>query len=186
MQSDRDLIEAYQRGDETAFRAFYERHRGPLFVYALSIVRSRDAAEEVLQESFFAFVRRLFDEDGFTAGTSDFRPYLFRSVRNAAIDRGRRLERGSRALARRGADPMFRRGDAGDPANLDGEFFEKLLDRLPPEQREVVILRALGDLEYREIAGLTECSENTVASRYRYGVQKLRAALEPAEGGAYG
>lgn len=178
MRSDRELIALYKAGDEDAFREFYVRHRKPLFVYLLSLVRDRETAEELLQETFFAFLRHL---DGLN-GSADLRPYLVRTARNRAIDLLRRARRGEEALHARAEHPLFKRRPADGVAGAEGaEEVEALLQRLPPEQKEAIVLRVLLGMTYREIALLSGCPEASVASRYRYGMEKLRAAL--ARGG---
>ncbi|MGQ9592113.1 MAG: RNA polymerase sigma factor [Planctomycetota bacterium] len=177
MTSDRDLIERYRRGEEKAFEEFYRRHRRPIFAYLLACARNRETAEELLQETFFAFLRSLDRLDG----SADLRPYLFRTARNLAIDWVRRRRSSERALERRAADPFFRRcGEApSEAADEDAERLSALLDRLPDEQREAIVLKVFGGLTFREIGLLTGSPEATVVSRYRYGLEKLRASFSP-------
>ena len=59
MKSDRELVRSYLGGDETAFREFYHRHRRPLYVYLLSLVDQRENAEDLLQDTFFLFLRKI-------------------------------------------------------------------------------------------------------------------------------
>ncbi len=178
MRSDRELIDGYRGGEETAFGEFYSRHRRPLYVLLLSYVRSRETAEELLQETFLALLRNLDKLDG----REDFRPYLARTARNLAIDWLRRERCGERALRARAADPLFRRANAAPAdANEDAERMSALLYDLPDEQREAVVLHGLAGLTFREIAELLSVPENTVVSRYRYAIEKLRTAF--ARGG---
>lgn len=176
MRSDRELIDRYLRGDEAAFGELYVRHRRPLYVLLVSYVRSRETAEDLLQETFVALLRSVDRLDG----SPSLRPYLARTARNLAVDRLRRERCDAKALRARAADPLLRRsseasgreGDAEDPDALNA-----LLHGLPAAQREAVVLRALVGLTFPEIAALTAAPEATVVSRYRYGLEKLRAAL---------
>jgi|SoiMethySBSTD1v2_1073268.scaffolds.fasta_scaffold470610_2 RNA polymerase sigma-70 factor, ECF subfamily len=171
MRSDRELIDVYKRGDEAAFREFYARHRKPLYVYLLSVVRDRETAEELLQETFFAFLRHLDRLNG----SDDLRPFLVRTARNRAIDVLRRRKRGEVALQRRAEDPLFKPRPAGAAGAVDPDEVSALLRRLPDEQREVIVLKILVGMTFREIARVTGCGESSVVSRYRYGLGKLRA-----------
>lgn len=178
MNSDRELIDRYEGGDEEAFREFYSRHRRPLYVLLLSYVRSRETAEELLQETFLAFLRSLSKLDG----TENLRPYLARTARNLAIDWLRRERCGERALQARAADPLFQKvAESPTERNEDAERMSALLYDLPTEQREAVVLHGLVGLTFREVAELAAVPEATVVSRYRYGIEKLRAAF--ARGG---
>ena len=173
---DRELIGRYLEGDADAFSEFYERHRRPVFAFLLSIVRQRETAEEIFQETFFAFLRSL----GRLDDRSSFRPFLLRTARNLAIDRLRREKAGEKALRARAADPFFAldpsrgSGPPGDPERVTA-----LLLDLPAEQREAVVLKHIGGLTFREIGELTGAPEDTAVSRYRYALKKLRAALAP-------
>ena len=115
MRSDRELIDLYRRGDEAAFREFYARHRKPLYVYLLSVVRDRETAEELLQETFYAFLRHLDRLNG----SDDLRPFMVRTARNRAIDVLRRRKRGETALQRRAEDPFFKPRAAGAAETVD-------------------------------------------------------------------
>jgi len=175
MRSDRELIRLYERGNEEAFREFYSRHRRVLFVYLLSLVRSRETAEELLQDTFCAFLQGL----GRLNGSVDLRPYLVRTARNRAIDHLRKSRRDAAALESRAEDSLFKaRGRDGSERGglIDPEEVSRLLQRLPEEQREAVILRVFAGMTFREIAELAGCPEASVVSRYRYGLEKLRAA----------
>lgn len=177
MQSDRELIRQYLNGDEEAFAIFYQRYRKTLYVYLLSIVRFRETAEELLQDTFFSFLRnlaRLREADA-------VKPYLFRTARSRAVDFFRKERRDARALEHRKADPMLKRREEtgfSAEASVLPEDLEAQLDSLPDEQREVVVLRVLAGFTFPEIARLTGVSENTAVSRLRYGLSKMRTALQ--------
>ena len=194
MTSDRELILTYLDGDEEAFGVFYRRYRRPLYVYLLSIVGLREIAEEIMQEIFFSLLSHLEDLDD---GPS-YRPYVFQAARNRAIDFLRREERAQRALERRKQDPLlgrqllggqllgghtdglFSRSSSWD-SFVDAEELEGALGRLPPEQRETIVLKAMMGLTFQEVGRLMGVPENTAVSRYRYGLQKMRVLLGAGE-----
>ncbi len=176
MRRDGELIAGYLAGDEDAFEAFYRRHRRQVYVYLLSCVRNRATAEELLQEAFLTFVRhaaKLRDRH-------DLKACLLHMARSRAVDFLRREGREAKARRERSEDPMFRpRVDSsrGSSAALDAERLTALVHRLPGPQREAVVLRVFVGMKFGEIATTVGVSENTVVSRYRYGIQKLRAAM---------
>jgi len=177
MRSDRELICRYREGDEEAFREFYERHRRALFVYLLSLVKSRETAEELLQDTFYSFLRSL----GRLNGSAGLRPYLVRAARNRAIDHLRRLRRDAEAIEWRAEDAIFKargRESVGLGESSDWEAMDLLLRRLPDEQRETIVLKVLLGMTFREIAELDGSPEASVVSRYRYGMEKLRSWLK--------
>lgn len=105
------------------------------------------------------------------------RPFLFTTARHLAVDWLRREKRGRAALVRRREDSFFapRAEESVASRSADPEETSRLLHGLPPAQREVVVLRALVGLRFGEIASLLRVPENTVVSRFRYGIEKLRA-----------
>jgi len=146
-------------------RCYVENHRG-LFGYALSLTRNRAAAEDAVH----AVICRLLDR-----GTipSEPRPYLYRAVRNAAVDTWRR------GASRE--EPLF---DGGAGSGPDPELrlqLEACLFRLDTDQREVILLKAWQGLTFREIGEVRGQPANSAASLYRRGLHKLKALLEEKE-----
>jgi RNA polymerase sigma-70 factor, ECF subfamily len=148
-------------------RALYETHGRALLAYAWSLLRDVAAAEDMLHQVF----TRLLRGDLVIVGTP--LPYLCRAVRNAALNH------------RRG---HAREDELGDhavlleaPGGLEeaGLAIQQALAALPAEQREVVALHVWGRMTFQEIADALDVSPNTVASRYRYGLSKLRELLKP-------
>jgi len=184
MKSALDLVRRYLQGDESAFRELYSRYRRPLFVYLLSLVGHRDNAEDLLQETFFLFLRRI-DRLG---DHENLKPWLLRVARNAAIDFLRRKQRAEEARAHHQRDLILRQNAYERPGSgdvIDSERLARAIQSLPADQREVVVLHALLDVSFRQIGELAEISENTAASRFRYGREKLASLLEgnsPATG----
>lgn len=146
-------------------RRFYQENRQGLYTYALSLTRNREAAEDAVQAAVFRLLRR-------ATIPADLRPYAYRCVRNAAVDGfRRRLADGVTLL-----DPETAVADGKDPTSI--RLLEQCLDGLPAKEREVVILKALNGLTFREIAAASRTTLNTVASRYRRGIGKMRRRLE--------
>jgi RNA polymerase sigma factor (sigma-70 family) len=170
------LIAGLVAGDERAYSGLYDRFSARLFRTAMGVVRSRQDAEDVVQEVFLGVLksrRRLQD-------VRDLTTYLFTALRRAAgriaAQRARRptLSESAIGIAPAAATPR----DRSSPC---GERLERALLALPAEQREVIMLKIDGELTFSQIAEVTGVSMNTAASRYRYALDKLRKALEESE-----
>ena len=161
--TDAALLFAYRRGDLDAFTMLYDRYEDRLFFYARALTEDSGIAEDVVQE---AFVRLLRVEPG-GAGES-LAPLLVTVARNLATDARRRAVVRERLHAERssGARPPDAASDVGD-----------LLEALPADQREVVFLKIYSGLTFAEIGEVTGSKLQTVASRYRYALEKLASHL---------
>ena len=164
------------RPSAEAWRDCYQRLAPKLLLYARQWLPTGADAEDAVQTGFIRFWRKQPD-----ALPSEY-PLLFAAVRTAALD----LLRGEDRRSRRENEFHLEYG-AGEPALFDhplerkeeAEAVEQALKRLPPEQREVLVLRIWGELTFAEIATALGDSINTVASRYRYGLEALRKILTP-------
>jgi RNA polymerase sigma-70 factor (ECF subfamily) len=149
-------------------RSFYAGHRQQLYSYAVSITRSRESAEDAIHQAFEQLLRR----DSLPA---DSRPYIFRSVRNAALDGLRRDRiRSDPVLLGAGADPSEGAGYAADHCSRD---IEEALQEISPDEREAIILKIYGSLTFQEIAAIRGVPLPTVASWYRRGLERMRTAM---------
>lgn len=166
MSEDRKLIARVAAGDERAFRRLYEKYADRVFRYALTLLRDPHSAEEVVQETMVA----LWQKANSFRGDSRVSTWIFGIARNQAHSLLRR---------RRGEPPPPEPLVLPDPAAAVDRETRVLaaLGKLPPEQREVVVLAFYQGLSYREIARVQGVSENTVKSRMRLAKEKLREAL---------
>jgi RNA polymerase sigma-70 factor (ECF subfamily) len=144
--------------------AFYDTHRQELFTYALSITGSFVCAEDAVHEAFSRVLRK-----GRLPET--LRPYLFRCVRNAALDTLRHAERERRKMD--GYSAIFQKDCAPHGHEAVSEWLSCLSDR----EREWVVLKVYGGLTFREIAEVCAARQGTVAAGYWRGLQKLRGML---------
>ena len=161
---------------ETEIERLYDEHAQPLFAFLLNLTRDEADTRDLLQEIFVKLAR----EPELLAGVRDERAFLVRLAHNAAIDLMRRRgvrERTKEHFAIEAISPF---AAAGDP---DEETFRQELSAalagLPADQRAVVHLKLWEGLTFEEIAAALEISPNTAASRYRYGLDKLRDRLRP-------
>lgn len=149
-------------------RHLYETGRGELYMYALSITKHPQRAEDAVHTAFQAVLRT-------RRAPRDLRPYVFRSVRNAALDQ-------LKANGREQPLPeFFERIGAPDPTLP--ALIEDLLQHLSPDHREAVVLKTFSGLTLREIAESRGVSINTAASWYRRGLDDLRQLMEEVPNG---
>lgn len=147
-------------------RRFYETHRDELFAYALSLTRSRETAEDAIHSAFRNVLQRPLPRE--------LKPYVYRCVRNAAIDECRartRLERDAELFV---IDDNRHNGH--DPA-LQHQLAD-LIMQLGDDERESIMLKTYSGMTFQEIADIRGVSINTAASWYRRGIEKLRAMLQ--------
>ena len=154
----------------------YDGHAPSLFAFLLNFTRDENDTRDLLQEIFVKIAR----EPGLVENVHNERAFLIRLGHNLAIDLIRR--RGSRERTKENfaAETISIFAPASDP---DEEFFRQelsvALEDLPEEQRAVVHLKLWEGMTFDAIADALEISPNTAASRYRYGLDKLRERLRP-------
>lgn len=160
--------------EHESWKDWFLRHGPRLLACARQWTRSIADAEDVVQEAFVRYWKGQRSLGGDPAGL------LLVSIRRSACDLGRRERR--RIVREQTADgglevpdaPLFQPLEKGDERRVT---IEAALARLPPEQREVIMLKIWGERTFEEIAGLLALSPHTVASRYRYALQSLRREL---------
>lgn len=148
----------------------FRRHERSLFVCALAVTRSPERAEDAVQEAFYRLFRM-------TATPENLKAYVYRAVRNAALDQVTR----SPAPALPLDESLFDPGENPRQAAARGEFHDRVevaLRQLSPDERETIVQHLYGELTFHEIAELRESSINTITSWYRRGLEKLRTELE--------
>ena len=163
--TDRELLAKIAAGDVEALGELYDRYARMLYQFALALTRSRDAAEEVIQNVFLGLLRSRVR----LAEVKDIRSYLFRVVRNEVSHLGRKPLGDSSTLE-------LVEAPEGIPQREVLEANEAL-SRLPQEQLEVVVLKVWQGMTFAEIAQALDIPANTAASRYRYAMEKLRKWL---------
>jgi RNA polymerase sigma-70 factor (ECF subfamily) len=159
------------RADEIdMLRSQYELLRQELFTYALALTRSRESAEDAIQNVFRNLLKKY-------RLPRDLRPYLFRAIRNAAMDE-------HRAHARAASFESFlecsgRRDNGHNPAIA--RELESLLTQINEQERECIVLKIYNGLTFAEIAEVCGVSVNTASSWYRRGLEKLRGMMKESE-----
>jgi len=166
-ERDRQLAQRIGAGDSAALEEVYDAYSTALYRQALAILSSTADAEDVVQDVFLQLVRRR----GYPI--QDLKAYLLTAARHQACSAHRRRRREAPDESAEAARPLWSGGGGFD----DREAIREALETLPPEQREVVRLKVYEQLTFAEIGVAVRASINTVASRYRYALQKLRKAL---------
>jgi RNA polymerase sigma-70 factor (ECF subfamily) len=176
MPDDGALMLLYRDGDVAAFETLYRRHNDALYRYLLRLSRSPDAAEDIFQEVWSKIIRARQTY----RPTAQFKTFLYRVARNCFIDYLRRNRRHEQTVD---LAPEHQ----PDPGELPDALAERSLARrrlaaalleLPDEQRDVFLLREEGGFSLEQIASITDSKRETVKSRLRYAVNKLRAAID--------
>lgn len=163
---DRRLAERIDAGDASALEEVYDAYSDAVYRQALAILRSAADAEDVVQDVFLQLVHRR----GYPI--RELKAYLLTAARHQACSALRRRQRESPAEGLESLRPGHPGGDFGDRAAV-----RQALEALPAEQREVVRLKVYEQMTFAEIGRAVRASANTVASRYRYALGKLRKAL---------
>lgn len=167
------LQESLAAGDREAFAALYDRLATRLFNTARTMTGSTADAEDVVQDVFVELARTRER----AAQVRDLDAYVFTMLRHAVGKRWRRTAIDRRARAAIVDDRRRAAWAAPEPDSHDHDDLTAAIAGLPEEQRAVIALKFDGGLTFAEIARVTGTSLNTAASRYRYALEKLRAAL---------
>ncbi len=180
--SDEALMLAYAAGDAAAFEQLYARHRGRLYRYLLRQLRDNALADEVFQDVWQRVVSaRVGWTNSSKSADAGFATWLYTIAHHRLGDHWRSLKH--RPTAPADADERTARvADPDTPERVLSEFerrrqLQLALDDLPEEQREVLLLRLEQELTLEEIADITGVGRETVKSRLRYAMDKLRARL---------
>jgi RNA polymerase sigma-70 factor (ECF subfamily) len=144
-----------------------------LLLFARRWTNSRADAEDVVQEAFVRFWRRQHSLEN--------RGLLYATVRSTALDRLRSEQRRARREAVASLENDDRCESQFAPEDEGQELLAAAVERLPNEQREVVVLKIWNELTFAEIAQVLEIPPNTAASRYRYALSALKKSLQPHE-----
>jgi len=185
--SDESLVTAYlEDGDERAFRQLVERHQERVFGYLMGMVRDRDVANDLFQETYLRVISALQNRRGSYDHQGRWIGWVMRIARNAALDHLRSRRKWTDVESGQDADEAsyWDRLPGTEPGAEDqlrlaeqSELLESCIERLSPEQREVLLLRHEAELTFREIAQLTDCSINTALGRMRYALLNLRRMM---------
>ena len=181
--SDRVLLNSYLQGDRNAISQLIERHSRRVRDYIKMMVKDADLAEDLFQETFIKAVRVI--DSGRYTDSGRFLPWILRIAHNQVIDHFRAQKQGKTINeSNAGYDVLgtlrFAEGTIEEDIISDqiAADIRALVDKLPDEQREVVMLRYYSDLSFKEIAEQTGVSINTALGRMRYALINIRRMVK--------
>ena len=167
----------------STWRAWLEECGPKLLLFARQQTRSHEDAQDVFQDAMVKLVGKLHNHE-FIGGPEAWQPYLYTTIRRLAIDLSRRDDRRKRREDSVGAETGEAQQDAFHPwfesESSDDETRDQLaakLKQLPEKFSEVIIMKIWGDRTFAEIGEILGISQNTAASRYRYGLEALSKSL---------
>ncbi|HEX8278746.1 MAG TPA: sigma-70 family RNA polymerase sigma factor [Segetibacter sp.] len=179
--SDNQLVQSFQQGSNTALEVLVNRHKAKIFTSINILVKDKYLAEDLFQDVFIKIIDTLrankYNEEG------KFLPWAIRIAHNLCVDHFRKVKRTPTITTSDNHD-IFEVinvvEDSADNAMIKGQSHDRvrrLIDALPDDQREVIILRHFADLSFKEIAEMTNCSINTALGRMRYGLLNMRKMM---------
>jgi RNA polymerase sigma-70 factor (ECF subfamily) len=173
--------------ERISWKAWLYEHGSKLLLFARQQSRSIADAEDILQNALVKLAKK--EADGtFDGGQAAWLPYIYTSIRRCAIDLGRKEDRRGKREEKSEQDKMIQHGGVADPwfesDGADDEsriYLEHGLEKLPEKFASVITLKIWGELTFAEIGKKLDISQNTAASRYRYGLEALKKYLTSAK-----
>lgn len=179
--TDHDLINAFIAGNVNALETLVLRHKDKLYSSILFLVKDKFLAEDIFQDVFIRIIDTMrggrYTEEG------KFLPWAMRIAHNLCVDHFRKVKRTPTIKNSEDQDIFevlnFTEESAEDKMikRQSHSRVREMLDKLPEDQREVIILRHFADMSFKEIAQITNCSINTALGRMRYGLINLRKMM---------
>lgn len=183
MLTDDALVSLYLQGNNQAFDELLNRHKDKLYSYIFFIVRSRDVADDIFQETFVKAIVTL--QQGRYSSDGKFYAWLTRIAHNLVIDQFRQ-ERNENVISNDESEIDLFNNSAYSEGTIEARMVNsqvlkdvrRLVNSLPDNQREVIYMRYYQSLSFKDIAAITGVSINTALGRVRYAVMNLRRMAE--------
>ncbi|MBW6492196.1 MAG: sigma-70 family RNA polymerase sigma factor [Lentimicrobium sp.] len=184
--SDQELINRYLSGNEASLEQLIYRHKNKVFSYILMVVKNKQHADDIFQDTFIKVIHTL--RSGSYKEEGKFIQWVMRIAHNLVIDHFRRSKRIPLVESANGEGNILDNLRIYDDSIEDRMINEQihndvraLIDYLPPEQRDVLIMRHYADMSFKDIAEQTDVSINTALGRMRYALINLRKMIEKKE-----
>ena len=179
--TDQQLVHLYLEGNADALATIVMRYKDKIYTSIYLLVKDKYLAEDLFQDVFIRVIDTL--KSGRYTDEGKFLPWALRIAHNLCVDHFRKIKRNPSIktsddhdifevlnFSEPGADQVIMQSQSHDR-------IRKMIDMLPEDQREVIVLRHYADLSFKEIADLTKCSINTALGRMRYGLINLRKMM---------
>ncbi|RKR08450.1 RNA polymerase ECF family sigma subunit [Flavobacterium sp. 90] len=176
------LVKNYVEGNESALGTLIKRHESKIYGFIYSKIADRDISNDIFQDTFIKVIKTLksnsYNEEG------KFLPWVMRISHNLIVDHFRKTKK----------MPMYRETEefsifsimSDDSLTIEGKMIvdqveidlKKLIEELPDDQKEVLVMRMYQDMSFKEISELTDVSINTALGRMRYALMNLRKIID--------
>jgi RNA polymerase sigma factor (sigma-70 family) len=180
-KTDHELIRLFTDGNLEALEALILRHKDKLYTSILFLVKDKYLAEDIFQDVFIRIIDTM--RSGRYTEEGKFLPWAMRIAHNLCVDHFRKMKRTPTIRNSEDKD-IFEvlnfTADSAETSMIKRQSYHRvreMLERLPEDQREVIILRHYADMSFKEIAAATNCSINTALGRMRYGLINLRKLM---------
>ncbi len=182
-RKDQELVQSFVAGDQASMEVLVKRHKDRVYTYILLIVKNQMLAEDIFQETFIKVIRSL--KRGKYSDRGIFVSWVIRIAHNLIIDHYRKAKHLQTVSNEESEMDIFNSQKFSDK-NIEDIIVKEqiendvrsLIEQLPADQKEVVLLRHYGDLSFKEISDLTNVSINTALGRMRYALINLRKLIE--------
>lgn len=182
MMTDRQLVEVYHNGNEAGFNELLKRYKSKVYGKIMMYVRDRATAQDIFQDTFVRAIQALkegnYNEEG------KFSAWIMRIAHNLCIDYFRNVKKMPMTRERDDYNPFDYIGAEGRNSEDERMKVEvkadmrKLLNMLPDEQKEIVMMRLMYDMSFKEISEQLDISINTALGRMRYALINMRKLIE--------
>jgi RNA polymerase sigma factor (sigma-70 family) len=184
--NDQELVQAYIKGDPSAIETLITRHRSKVYTYILLTIKNQQLAEDLFQETFIKVIQSL--RGGKYKDNGRFLSWVIRIAHNLIIDHFRK-EKQMNSISNDDTEVDLFNSKKLSDKNIEEIIVSSqirselraLINELPADQREVVLLRHYGELSFKEIADQTGVSINTALGRMRYALINLRKMITERE-----
>ena len=184
--NDQELVQAYIKGDQSAIESLITRHRSKVYTYIVLTIKNQQLAEDLFQETFIKVIQSL--RGGKYKDNGRFLSWVIRIAHNLIIDHFRK-EKQMNSISNDDTEVDLFNSQKFSDKNIEEIIVSSqirselrtLINELPSDQREVVLLRHYGELSFKEIADQTGVSINTALGRMRYALINLRKMIDERE-----